>query len=537
LAVAAPTGTVTFLFTDIEGSTQRWESAPETMPAALERHDAIMRSAIDSHDGYIFATGGDGFAVAFSRAGSAASAARVAQSVLASEPWPDGARICVRMALHTGEATERDGDYFGTCVNQVARLMALGHGGQVLCSAVTAALVRDSVPLVDLGEHRLRDLSAPQRVFQLGEGRFPPLRSVDAVPTNLPTVRNELIGRADDVAALTAVAGRERLVTLTGAGGVGKTRLALAVAAALAPSFPDGCWLAELAAVGDGGEVASAVASAVRAPVTELDALVRYLSDRRALIVLDNCEHVLDAAFELGDALLASGPEVHVLATSREALGVDGEIVRRVQSLGLPPSGASVTEAGSAAAVRLFVERAAAVREGFALDATNVAPIAEICRHLDGIPLAIELAPLAWERSHRRRSLGGWANGSGCLAGAPGEPMNASARCSPRWRGPTTCSPTTNGSCSVGWPSSPRRSMSMPALRWQGVPASIRWVASYGWWSAPWSILTPTTGGTACSRRSGSTAPNASPTPARPMRPRSATPGTSWSSLPATPRS
>jgi predicted ATPase len=383
---------VTFLFTDIEGSTRLWDTAPDAMRAALELHDAIIRRAVARHRGVVFSTGGDGFGAAFARAGDACAAAMGAQADLASAPWPAEAVVRVRMGLHTGEVTERDGDYFGTPVNQAARLMALGYGGQVLCSAVTAALVGDNAPLVDLGEHRLRDLSAAQRVFQIGGGRFPPLRSVDAVPTNLPTVRNELIGRADDVAALAALAERDRLVTLTGAGGVGKTRLAVAVAAAVAPGFPDGCWLAELAAVGDGGEVASAVASAVRAPVTELDALVRYLSDRRALIVLDNCEHVLDAASELADALFASGLDVHVLATSREPLGVDGEIVRRVQSLAVPPSGASVAEAGAAPAVRLFVERAAAARQGFALDATNVGPVGKICRHLDGIPLAIELA-------------------------------------------------------------------------------------------------------------------------------------------------
>jgi predicted ATPase len=362
------------------------------MRDVLARHDQIVRGAIEGHGGYVFATGGDGFAAAFGRAGDAVAAAVEAQGVLNAEGWPEGAAIRVRMALHTGEAVEREGDYFGPAVNRGARLMALANGGQVLCSSLTAELAQLDVPLTDLGEHRLRDLSAPQRVFQVGEGRFPPLRSVDAVPTNLPTARNELIGRSADVTALAALAAHERLLTLTGVGGVGKTRLAFAVAAALAPSFPDGCWLAELAAVGDGGEVAPAVASAVRAPVTELDALVRYLSDRRAMIVLDNCEHVLDAACELTDALLASGPDVHVLATSREALGVDGEIVRRVQSLGLPSSGASAAEAGASAAVHLFVERASAVREGFALDATTVAPIAEICRHLDGIPLAIELA-------------------------------------------------------------------------------------------------------------------------------------------------
>jgi class 3 adenylate cyclase len=261
-----PSGTVTFLFTDIEGSTRLWESAPEAMRLALERHDSLTRSTVDAHGGYVFATGGDGFCVAFGRAGDALSAAVGLQEALADETWPEPADIRVRMGLHTGEASERDGDYFGPAVNRVGRLMATAHGGQVVCSQSTASVVGDGFALQGLGEHRLRDLAAAEPVFQVGEGVFPPLRSVDVVPTNLPTVRTELIGRSAEVDALSEVARRERLVTFTGTGGVGKTRLALAVAASVSSEFPDGCWLVELAPVADGAEVAPAVAAAMRAP-------------------------------------------------------------------------------------------------------------------------------------------------------------------------------------------------------------------------------------------------------------------------------
>lgn len=392
MGVGAPSGTVTFLFTDIEGSTRLWQHDEEAMRAALERHDSILRSAIDGHDGYVFSTGGDGFAAAFARAGNAVSVAMEAQRDLAAEPWPSGTELRVRMGLHTGEVTERDGDYFGTAVNQAARLMALGHGGQVLCSAVTAGLAGGEVTFVDLGEHRLRDLSGAQQVFQVGPGRFPPLRSVDAVPTNLPTVRTELIGRRDDIAALTTLVDREQLVTLTGVGGVGKTRLALGVAAASAPGYADGCWLVELAPVADEAEALTAVATAIRAPATDIETLVAYLVDRRMLVVLDNAEHVLGAVAELVDAVLGDAPEVHVVVTSREPLGLDGEQVRRVQSLGVPTADSTPDEVAATAAVRLFVERAAAVSDGFAVMPENVDAVAEICRHLDGIPLAIELA-------------------------------------------------------------------------------------------------------------------------------------------------
>jgi predicted ATPase/class 3 adenylate cyclase len=390
--VGAPTGTVTFLFTDIEGSTRLWEAAPDAMGPALASHDQILRTAVEAYGGYIFAPGGDGFAAAFRRAGDAIGAALDAQAALGSVTWPEGAPVRVRMGLHTGVAEERDGNYFGPAVNRAARLMAVAHGGQVLCSGATAALVEDEALLIDLCEHRLRDLDRPVRVFQLGEGVFPPLRSLDAVPTNLPTVRTELLGRSEDVTALSELVGRERLVTLTGTGGVGKTRLALAAAAVLAPGFADGCWLVELAPVAEGAEVAKVVASALGVPAADGDGLAKYLSDRRALVVLDNCEHLRAEAADLVDAVLAAAGDVHVLATSREPLSVEGERVYRVGSLALPSPGAAVDEAARAPAVQLFAERAAAARRRFALDSGNVAAVIEICRRLDGIPLAIELA-------------------------------------------------------------------------------------------------------------------------------------------------
>ena len=363
-----------------------WESVPDAMRSALEQHDALVRAAIEAHGGYVVKTTGDGAHAAFGRAGDALAAAVAMQGALAAEPWPEAAVIRVRVGVHTGETSERDGDYFGPAVNQAARLMAVAHGGQIVCSQQTAGLAGDVVPLRSLGEHRLRDLSVAAPVFQVGDGVFPPLRSVDAVPTNLPTVRTELIGRTDDVTALMGLVERERLVTLTGVGGVGKTRLALGVAAALAAGFSDGCWLVELSPVADGDEVLKTVAAAIRAPTTTVDALVDYLADRRVLIVLDNCEHVLDAAADLVEAILARSSAVKVLATTREGLGLSGEHLWRVPSL-------SVDEGTSSASVVLFVDRARAVVSDFEISrAADADAVVELCRRLDGIPLAIELA-------------------------------------------------------------------------------------------------------------------------------------------------
>ena len=293
--MGAPSGTVTFLFTDIEGSTRLWDTAPGDMRAALEGHDAIVRGAIEVHRGYVFATGGDGFAAAFASPIDAVAAAGAAQAALGLESWPEAAMLRVRMGLHTGVVDERGGDYFGPAVNTAARLMGIGHGGQVLCTAVTAELL-GGTQLVDLGEHRLRDLSAPQRVFQVGEGRFRPLRSLDATPGNLPLQHSSFIGRDEEIAAVAGALSAARLVTLVGPGGVGKTRLALHVAAEGSVWYPDGAWLCELAAAGADDDVAQVVGVAlgVRSGTEAAfeDSVVSSLRYKRLLLVLDNCEHV-----------------------------------------------------------------------------------------------------------------------------------------------------------------------------------------------------------------------------------------------------
>jgi predicted ATPase len=365
------------------------------MRSALATHDTLVRAAIDAHDGFVFATGGDGFGAAFARAGDAAAAAGEAQAALAMQSWPQGTTIAARMALHTGEAEERGGDYFGPAVNRTARVMALGHGGQVLCSAVTAALLGD-VDLVDLGEHRLRDLSAPQRVFQVGAGRFPPLRSLDSFPGNLPLQTSSFIGRDAELARTDDALRESRVVTLTGVGGVGKTRLALQAAGLALPRFRDGAWLVELQMVRDPARVVDAVATvldvSVRAGRTLEESLVEFLRGKQLMLVLDNAEHLLDAVAELVELLERSCAGLVVLVTSREGLAVGGERVLPVPSLPAPSSGAGAEAAAAADAVRLFVERARAIDPDFALSEANAASVVEVCRRLDGVPLAIELA-------------------------------------------------------------------------------------------------------------------------------------------------
>jgi predicted ATPase/class 3 adenylate cyclase len=383
--VGAPTGTVTFLFTDIEGSTRLWESAPEAMRVALGRHDEVVRAAIVAQGGYVFATGGDGFAAAFARAGDAIGAAVASQATLAAEPWPEGAPIRVRMGLHTGEVEERGGDYFRPAVNRAARIMAAGHGGQVLTSAATGALV-GTQGLTDLGEHALRGLDGAEHLYQVGTGSFPPLRSLGAVPTNLPTERSAFVGRERELAVVAGLVRSARLVTLTGVGGVGKSRLATRAAAGLTGEFPGGVWLVELAPLGDPQLVPAAVASALGVSVAggldATDAVCSFLAQRRALVVLDNCEHVIDTAAALVDRLLAAAPRARVLATSREALDVEGESAWRVPSLSIDSD-----------ALALFTERAAEALPGFSLADPSVHDAAlAVCRRLDGIPLAIELA-------------------------------------------------------------------------------------------------------------------------------------------------
>jgi predicted ATPase/class 3 adenylate cyclase len=390
--VGLPSGTVTFLFTDIEGSTNLWENAPNCMGAALERHDTILHSAIHTRGGRVFSTGGDGLAAVFARSVDAVAAAADAQAALTIEAWPADAPVRVRMGVHTGEAIERDGDYFGPALNRVARLMAMAHGGQVLVSHATEQLVGGSLPkgveLSDLGEHRLRDLSRPERIFQLCapgcDSRFPPLRSLDAARTNLPVQLTSFVGRDEDVQAVAALITEHRVVTVTGVGGVGKTRLALQVAAEQTDAFPDGVWLVELAPLGESSRVVEAVAAALSVePITGKtieQAILNKVSTRAVLLVLDNCEHLLDEARRVAGVLLASAPRLRVLATSREPLGAGGEQVVLLRSL------------DSQSSVRLFAERAVAVDASFKIGDAEREVVSHLCRRLDGIPLAIELA-------------------------------------------------------------------------------------------------------------------------------------------------
>ena len=392
--VDAPAGTVTFLFTDIEGSTRLWESAPVAMRAALTRHDALLRAAISAHSGYVFSTGGDGFAASFARGADALAAAADAQQALGVEPWPDGASLKVRMGLHTGEVEERDGDYFGPAVNRAARLMAVAHGGQTVCSAATAGVVDTGVVLVDLGEHRLRDLAEAQRVFQLGEETFPPLRSVEAFRTNLPRELSSFIGRDTELQAVAKQLAAGRVVSIVGVGGVGKTRLALHVASDLLPNYADGAWVCELASVTEPASIPDAVAAALGyAPpqgVPVAEGLARFLERKNLLLVLDNCEHLIDAAAAFVTTTVAAAG-VSVLATSREGLGVRGEQIYPLGSLSLPTAGDAVSVLGSEAGA-LFVTRAAEAGRTVDVDGPAAQTVQDLCVRLDGIPLAIELA-------------------------------------------------------------------------------------------------------------------------------------------------
>lgn len=400
--MSLPTGTVTFLFTDVEGSTRLWEEHPDAMGDELALHDAILHAAIARHDGAIVKTTGDGAHAVFTSARTAIDAALDAQAGLHDAAWGEPGPLLVRMGLNTGEAELREGDYYGPSVNRAARIMAAGHGGQVLVSQTTAQLLEDALPpgvqLVDLGEHRLRDLARVEHVFQVQHPRlpaeFPPLRTVDAYPTNLPAQRTSFIGRESDIDNVAQELREHRVVTITGVAGVGKSRLAIQVAAAVLPRFPDGAWLCELASVTDAAMVPDVVAETVGVPSgsgPSREALPWYLRNRRALLVMDNCEHLLGAVVELVDDLLARCPHVAVLATSREALGVVGE---RTFTLGVlrAPVDTDLAAVRASNAGRLFVERAKAARHDFVLDDENAAAVAQLCTRLDGIPLAIELA-------------------------------------------------------------------------------------------------------------------------------------------------
>jgi len=375
---------VTFLFTDVEGSTRRWETDADEMGAALAAHDEVLRAAIEALGGWLFKHTGDGVCAAFASPRSAVEAAVAAQRAL---------ELPVRMGIATGEAELREGDYFGTVLNRAARVMAAGHGGQILLADSTAVLL-SGVDLLDLGARRLRDVAMPVGVFQVqADGlrtEFPPLRALDTTPGNLPRAVTSFIGRESEVAEIEAAVRSHQLVTLTGVGGVGKTRLALEVAGQLADEFPDGVWVFELAAVPDPAAVPNAVAAVLgitQQPGKNVsESIAAALEGRMRLLVLDNCEHVRDAAADLVEAIFAQSATVRILSTSREGLGVADEQLWLVPSLDV---GAGI----DSAAVSLFIERARNVAARFlVVNANEADAVVEICRRLDGIPLAIELA-------------------------------------------------------------------------------------------------------------------------------------------------
>lgn len=425
--VPLPTGTVTYVLSGIEGSARLWEERPSAMAEAVARHDRVIAEAVGAHGGALLKTRGEGdgaFAV-FAGAGDAVACALRIQRGLSSEQWPEDLSLRVRMALHTGEAEADGGDHFGPAVNRCAKLRAAAHGGQTVLSEATTSLVRDQLPdgatLRDLGPHRLKDLARPERVFQLCHpdlaAEFPALLSLDSFPNNLPGQLTTFVGREKEIDEAKLLLSGTRLLTLTGAGGAGKSRMAVQLAAEVLERFPDGVWLADVAYISDPDLVPQEVARAVgaRRPAVsmavvpapaEVDAarepgyrdstefLIGHLKDKGLLLAIDNCEHLVDACAALAERLLRSCPRITIVATSREPLGVSGETSWKVPSLSMPDPywGPGTRSLGAYAAVKLFVDRALRVRPDFQLTDDNAPAIAQICRRLDGIPLAIELA-------------------------------------------------------------------------------------------------------------------------------------------------
>ena len=395
---------LTFMFTDLAASTRLWEQLPDSMGDAVQRHFDILGAAVDGHGGKVVKMTGDGLLAVFPSPAEAVKAGLVAQQALVGEDWGDTGPLRVRMGLHLGEAEPRGGDYYGPAVNRAARIMSAGHGGQVLLSGSVAGLVRDRLPdgagLRDLGEHRLKDLAEPERLFQLEapdlSAGFPPLLTLSARPNNLPSQAHPLLGRRTELAEVSEmiVTSPARLVTLTGPGGTGKTRLALQVAAETIEAFDDGVFfvdLSELRSAEAVFETSVRVLGASGVPSdTALGALVEHLKRRKVLVIFDNLEQVADAAPGVAP-LLAGAPDLSVLATSREALHIRGEHLYPVPPLSLPDQ-TRLDTASESEAVSLFVARARAVLPSFRLDGDNLPTVVEICIRLDGLPLAIELA-------------------------------------------------------------------------------------------------------------------------------------------------
>ncbi|MEE8375766.1 MAG: tetratricopeptide repeat protein [Acidimicrobiia bacterium] len=399
-----PTGTVTFLFTDVEGSTRLLHELGERYSAALDAHSKIIASRVSAADGLVVNTEGDAFFCVFSNAVDAVTAAVGIQRDLFDYVWPTSGVFRVRMGIHTGEGTLGARDYVGVDVHRAARISGAGHGGQILVSAETYALVgrklSRSVSMRDLGEHWLKDLPQAEHLFQIMisglENDFPALKSESGRQHNLPATLNTFVGRSQELLTISERLSDSRLITLVGPGGTGKTRLAIEVGTKELDRFPDGVWIAQFAAVSDSEGVQHSLAAALRLrerPGTVLvDTISDHLAEKSVLIILDNCEHLLAACAEFADRLLVACPDVRILATSRQALRVPGEVVHQVPGLTVPSVGMSNEDFMASEAVQLFVDRAKQRKGDFSLTVETSASVVQICRRLDGIPLAIELA-------------------------------------------------------------------------------------------------------------------------------------------------
>ena len=411
--IGLPTGTVTFLFTDIEGSTRLAQEHPREMPVLLARHHAILNQAIEMHHGFVFRIVGDSFSAAFDTASDAVDAALEAQRRLQNEPWSP-ASIKVRMGIHTGSAQRRvdpqgqgaSYEGYGTLA-LTQRVMSVGHGGQILLSQATRDLVKDRLPegteVRDMGERRLKDIFRPEHIYQVSASdllsEFPPLTTLETFNHNLPIQLTSFIGRDLEISESQKLFSSTRLLTFIGPGGTGKTRLSLQVAAEQIPEFKDGVWLIELAQLADSNYLPSAIASTFHLRelqgVPLVDTLTDYLRGKQLLLILDNCEHLIETCARLSEHFLHACPKLKMITSSREALGIDGETVYRVPSLSLPQGVEDLRDAGDLTkyeATRLFAERALKANPQFTLTKENAAAVTQICKRLDGIPLAIELA-------------------------------------------------------------------------------------------------------------------------------------------------
>jgi predicted ATPase/class 3 adenylate cyclase len=407
----SPESVCAYLVTDIEGDARLWDAYPEAMRAAIARHDAILHQAIQDHQGRSLKLVGGGACAVFVSASDSLAAALTSQRALLVETWPLQTPLRVRMALHVGVVEPKDADRFGPALHRAARLLSIGHGGQILLTQIACEAVHDHLPegttLKDLHSHRLQDIQQPEHVWQLLHPTlptdFPPLRSLQGFANNLPQQPTSFIGRTLEVAQVKELLNQTRLLTLVGAGGSGKTRLSLRAAADLLAAYPDGVWQIELASLTDASLVVQTLASALglreQPGQTLMQTLTEFLQPRTALLLLDNCEHLIASCAHLATDLLGACPNVTLLATSREALRVAGEVVWQVPPLSQPDAerlrrveAERMSALLASDAVRLFVERAQAQRSDFGLNASNGALVAEVCRRLDGIPLAIELA-------------------------------------------------------------------------------------------------------------------------------------------------